>query len=236
MLKKKIKTIINLMNNKGKVKLTITSMLTGRCKFEGANFINYKSEVYNSFVGYGTYIGSKSYLRFCSIGKYCSIGNGVYTIYGKHPTKDWVSTHPAFFSIECKSKCCYTENNKFNDKPNLSKEGYCIYIGNDVWIGDNVSILENVRIGDGAIIAAGSVVTKDVEPYSIVGGVPSKIIRFRFNNEEISFLEDLQWWNKEENWIIEHAEYFSSIKLFMNIINNEEKDGFDENSSSGNRI
>ena len=61
-------------------------------------------------------------------------------------------------------------------------------IGNDVWIGANVSILPGVYIGDGAVIAAGAVVTKDVEPYAIVGGVPAKVIRYRFSPKEIYIL------------------------------------------------
>ena len=65
-------------------------------------------------------------------------------------------------------------------------------IGNDVWIGNNVTIKYGVKIGDGAIIGSGAVVTKDVEPYSIVGGVPAKIIKYRFRPDEIEFLEKFQ--------------------------------------------
>lgn len=70
-----------------------------------------------------------------------------------------------------------------------------ITIGNDVWIGGRAIISRGVTIGDGAIIASGSIVTKDVEPYSIVGGVPAKVIRYRFTDQQIEKLEELQWWD-----------------------------------------
>ena len=68
-------------------------------------------------------------------------------------------------------------------------------IGNDVWVGANVTILKGVSIGDGAVIAAGAVVTKDVEPYAIVGGVPAKFRKYRFDKEIVRKLLELQWWN-----------------------------------------
>ena len=77
-----------------------------------------------------------------------------------------------------------------------------------MWIGANVIILPGVKIGNGAIIAAGAVVTKDVEPYAIVGGVPAKLIKYRFKKEEINQLEEIKWWN----WSIEEIE--RNIELF----------------------
>ena len=67
-------------------------------------------------------------------------------------------------------------------------------IGNDVWIGSNVTILGGITIGHGAIVATGAVVTKDVPPYSVVGGVPAKVIRYRFSEEKIQELLDEKWW------------------------------------------
>src|SRR5665811_2625453 len=74
-----------------------------------------------------------------------------------------------------------------------------VVIGNDVWIGANATILRGVTIGDGAIIASGSVVTKDVAPYSVVGGVPARHIRFRFDEDTIAELLDLRWWRFSPN-------------------------------------
>jgi acetyltransferase-like isoleucine patch superfamily enzyme len=93
---------------------------------------------------------------------------------------------------------------------NISGYHYCgpstvskgnIEIGNDVLISMDAKILSGVKIEDGAVIAAGAVVTKDVEPYSIVGGNPGKHLKYRFSKEDIAFLLDLQWWNKDKRWI-----------------------------------
>lgn len=77
-------------------------------------------------------------------------------------------------------------------------------------------IIEGIRIGDGAIVAAGAVVTKDVPPYAIVGGVPAKIIRYRFNPEQIDFLQQLKWWDKDDSWKLrQHADEFANIETLM---------------------
>ena len=91
-------------------------------------------------------------------------------------------------------------------------------IGNDVWIGDNVTLFDGIKIGDGAIIANGAVVTKDVAPYSIVGGIPSKLIRMRFSASEIKKLNKIKWWNEDFDWIKDNYLEFSDIKNFMRLV------------------
>lgn len=75
------------------------------------------------------------------------------------------------------------------------KEHNEVKIGNDVWIGTRAMILDGITIGDGAVIGAGAVVTKNVPPYAIVGGVPAKIIKYRFSQDKINELLASQWWN-----------------------------------------
>lgn len=131
-----------------------------------------------SYVNTGTIIVSGSIGKFCSIGYFCQIG------VHEHPL-DFMSTSPLIYSGE----------NIFQTKSSWNDIYSPPLIGNDVWIGSKAIILQGVNIGDGAVIAAGAVVTKDVPPYAIVGGVPAKLIRYRFDEKEIGFLLKLKWWN-----------------------------------------
>ena len=148
-------------------------------------------------------IGAYTYIRkgcrlspaLKSIGRYCSIAPDVKIGDSNHPT-NWLSTSPfqwGAFPVPLEEPL---ENTLIFNKPDGT-----ITIGNDVWIGTNVTITPNVKIGDGAIIAAGAVVVKDVEPYSIVGGVPAKLIRYRFSSEIIERLLNQQWWRFAPNML-----------------------------------
>ena len=90
-----------------------------------------------------------------------------------------------------------------------------VHIGNDVWIGQNVLLKGGIRIGDGAIIAMGAVITKDVPPFAIVGGVPARVIRYRFSQSDIEQITQTQWWNKEDQWLKCHAHLFSNPQKFL---------------------
>lgn len=90
-----------------------------------------------------------------------------------------------------------------------------VNIGNDVWIGDNVIILPGVKIGDGAVVAAGGVVTRDVPPYAIVGGVPTRIIKYRFTSEQIQILERIKWWNWSDEKIFQSIEELINPQAFF---------------------
>lgn len=123
------------------------------------------------------------------IGKFCSIACGAKFIFNcaNHTLKSLSTyTFPLFFEEWDlpKSDVVSAWDNKGD-----------IVIGNDVWIGYDAIIMAGVTIGDGAIIGTRAVVTKDVEPYSIVGGVPAKEIRKRFSTDIIARLQELQWWN-----------------------------------------
>jgi acetyltransferase-like isoleucine patch superfamily enzyme len=146
----------------------------------------------NVKIGGYSYINSNTQIRNCHIGKFCSIGSNVKIVLGFHPI-DRISTHPAFYS-----------NNKsfktFADK-SYFEEYQDVHIGNDVWVGQGALILGGVKIGDGAVIAANAVVTKDVSEYSVVGGIPARIIKKRFDTATITLLQESQWWNKSEKWL-----------------------------------
>lgn len=187
---------------------------------EGYNTISRNTEVYNAYIGYASGISRNSVFHNVKIGKYSVMAPGIQIIRGQHPTKDIVSVHPSFYSIQKQYGFTYVNQQKYEEFKYADEEKkYSVIIGNDVWIASNVTILEGIKIGDGAIIAASSVVTKDVPPYSIYGGNPAKLIRYRFNDEDLNFLLNLKWWQKESDWIKNHAKYFCDIKSLKKNIN-----------------
>ena len=180
---------------------------------EGNNVFN-KNVVFRGKIGFGSYIGGDSNLN-AVIGRYCSISSNVKCVSGSHPSKTFVSTHPAFFSTKRQAGFTYVEEDLYREDIFIDNEKHLVKIGNDVWIGSNVLLLPGITIGDGAIIAAGAVVTKDVEPYAIVGGVPAKTIKKRFTDDEISFLLKFKWWDKPSVWLKQNHKLFADINFFI---------------------
>lgn len=147
----------------------------------------------NVVVGRYTKINRSTEIRSTSMGRFCSIGANNYINPFNHPT-DWLSTHE--FQYPSQGFCWSPEIwniKKLDRSPKMSVHSW---IGSDVWTGHNVVIMGNVGVGDGAIIGANSVVTHDVEPYSIVAGAPAKLIKYRFSKINIERLLKLKWWDK----------------------------------------
>ena len=123
------------------------------------------------------------------IGKFCMIASDVtFIMNGANHLTDAITTYP--FAIFGNAWANAMEGKNYPSKGN-------IVVGNDVWIGYNATIMAGVTIGDGAIIGTNSVVTKDVEPYAIVGGNPAKLIKKRFSDDEIKDLLEIKWWDWE---------------------------------------
>lgn len=142
------------------------------------------------FLGAFSYINTGGYLRDnVFIGRYCSIGRRVTIAAGMHDMYG-LSTHPAMKGIN--TKYDFEQKEKLNI-PNNKKVAYTL-IESDVWIGDGVVIMPGVTIGQGAVVGANSVVTKSVPPYSVIGGVPAKIIKKRFPDSIIEQLIETKWY------------------------------------------
>lgn len=162
----------------------------------GVNTLLCKNVVLNhSEIGQYSYINHSSLIQNTIIGNYCSIAHGVKIGLGSHPIH-YFSTSPIFY------KAKNALGLKIIAKDLDFKEYESINIGSDVWIGANVIVMDGVKIGNGAIVAAGAVVTKDVPDYTIVAGIPAKVMKYRFDEPQRNALEKTKWWLKNPNEII----------------------------------
>lgn len=171
--------------------------------------INHNNNFSKSVIGRFSYIGAQGQIHATEIGSFCSIGPELICGYGEHPS-DFVSSSPVFYSLSKQCGVTFTKESLFDEHKKSN-------IGNDVWIGARVFIRDGITIGDGAIVAVGSVVIKDVPPYAIVGGVPARIIKYRFSEEEIARLLELEWWNWDETRLRKAQPFIScnDIKGFL---------------------
>jgi len=147
-----------------------------------------------------------------TVGNFCSIAGNVNIYLGGNHRTDWVTTYP-FGHIHGNVFNTFNGNGHPGTKGNVN-------IVNDVWIGTNVTIMSGVTIGDGAVIANNSHVVKNVEPYSLIGGNPGKLIKYRFTPEQINKLLQIKWWNMDDNKINEYAPLLCSpdIDKFINTV------------------
>ena len=162
----------------------------------------------NVNIGRHTYIGGNSCVSNAIIGSFCSISFNVTLGLSTHPSY-MVSSHPAFYSRN-KGFKTYADKNYYDEYGTLE-------IGNDVLIGKNAVIFYGVKVGNGAIITNNAVVTKDVPPYAIVGGVPAHIIKYRFDEGIRNSLNESQWWDWDEEKLTCLFNNFHDVQRFLEI-------------------
>lgn len=178
------------------------------CRFGNYNAVYENAVLTNVVLGDFSYVAAGCKLQNATIGKFTCIGPDVLCGLGRHPSRDFVSLHPVFFSTRSQSGVTFTSHAA------AFEEFKPIAMGHDVWVGARAIILDGVTVGNGAIIGAGAVVAADVPPYAVVGGVPARIIRYRFTPEQIEFLESCQWWDRDLAWLKENYPLFWDVERF----------------------
>jgi acetyltransferase-like isoleucine patch superfamily enzyme len=153
------------------------------------------------------YMYSDARSDYVIIGNFCSIGPDVIIIpgMGHIPLKEFQKYRVSSYPLHSLKNASFKQEYRL---PVKGERNIPVIIGNDVWIGARAMILPEVTIGDGAVIGAGAIVSGDVEPYSLVAGVPAKIIRYRYQKEQIEKLLSIKWWNWSDEKIIENIDYF----------------------------
>ena len=192
-----------------------TTKIFSGSSFEGYNKIH-KNTFFKGIIGICSYIGQDSKV-YGKVGRFTSIGAGVEVITGVHPYKaPFVSTSPLFISDRNQTGLVIVEENKLDELRYADEANrYEVVIGNDCWIGYKASIISGVTIGDGAVVLSHALVTKDVPPYAIVGGIPAKIIGYRYEEKQIESLLKIKWWNFPLSNIIENKDLFLDIDKFI---------------------
>lgn len=177
--------------------------------------INSGATIVDSTIGRYTYTCYDDEIVNCEIGQFCSISDEVVIGGAEHPI-NWVSTSPVFQNVKHSGP-----KRKFSefDFEGIKKT----VIGNDVWIGRRAIIKAGVTVGDGAVIGSGSVVTKDVPPYAIVGGVPAKILKYRFDEDTKKELIQGEWWNMQDEVIERYAHLIKDPIAFTKALKERDK-------------
>ncbi len=200
------------------VRLSPLAIVAGGSTFEGMNRILSRTQFRGS-MGRGSYISHSSNLD-ARIGRFSSIGARVRVIQGAHPYKaPYVSTSPYFFSDAGQCGVSVLDEPVY-DEHRYSDPGrrHAVVIGSDVWIGTDARLIAGVTVADGAVVLAGAMVTKDVPPYAIVGGVPARILGYRYDESVIARLLDIRWWDRDMSWINARHHLFTSLPSFLSSI------------------
>lgn len=199
-----IKGLFRNLNNPA---VSVLALIDNESNVDRRAKVNRFARLCKTSVGRYSYLGINAWVIDAEIGQFCSIATDAYIGMAEH-TVNRISTSPIFTEKYNATGHSWIDNDVFAPFKHT-------IVGNDVWIGYRALVKGGVKIGNGAIVGAGAVVTKDVPPYAIVGGVPAKIIRFRFSEDVIEKLEELQWWNMSEDFLKKNISMFQSSECSL---------------------
>ena len=181
----------------------VSAFCDSHCRFEGYNRLYRNSFVFNSRFGHCSYVADFAHAGAADVGRFVSIGPwSIVGGLGRHPV-DRLSTHPTFYSRRKQAMVPMRVESDYEEFLRTT-------VGPDVWIGARAIIRDGVTLAPGTIVAAGAVVNKDTEAFSIVGGVPARLIRFRFPPEKIARILADPWWDWSLETIREKVQLFSA--------------------------
>lgn len=220
-IQRRARAVLYRITRRKTCRISLRAMIGQAVELEGYNAVGANADLVQVTAGYGTYFGDDVHLTSCRLGRFCSIGPEVSSVSGTHPM-EYASTHPSFYSPDNPTGLCFVTRQKFREY-RMAGGQFRTVIGNDVWIGTGARIVDGVSIGDGAVVLAGAVVTKDVPEYAVVGGVPARVIRYRFSGDILRKLREADLWSRDLGWLREHAELFSDVSALLERIDEEKK-------------
>lgn len=194
-------------------KTSIFSIVSINCDIHHKAVINRLVKINKSSIGRFSYVGNNTNIEYADIGQFCSIADHCRIGMASH-TLNLLSTSPIFTQKNNGCHEIWVEENIF-DKGETKQ----VSIGNDVWIGSHALIKGGINIGDGAVVAAGAVVVKDIPPYAVVGGVPAKIIKYRFDPDVVNKLLKLKWWDLTDDELKRSIIFFQRPNISINDVN-----------------
>lgn len=223
-MKKRIKHFIKYLYNKYRFRhkgviLPYSADVSTKSKIEGDCVFGLHA-TFHGTLGRGSIIGSGTNLQ-AYVGRFCSIGARASFVVTRHPMKEpFVTTSPCFYSLRKQLGYTYAKKQVFKEWNYYDEEQeIAVRIGNDCWFGYDVCMVGGVEIGDGAVVLSRAYVTKDVPAYAIVGGIPAKVIGYRYDEDTIKLLQEVQWWDKDPEWLKEQSELLCNMDKFKEYFN-----------------